>query len=569
VKEEEAAEGKEMVKDFMGRLVEKPKYGGVLNVVPVNETLGWDQTKATPYNLYPLFQICERLVQADWTKGPAGTNETTWVDSAYEPFNLQAPCLAESWEMPEPGTFTFQLRKGVHFALDPNNEASRLVGGREMTADDVVYTLNWVYTVPTSYYINVCAKNVPTSIKALDKYTVEVKCPDPLTAPTTLFEYIQHDIRIIAPEVVEKYGDYTKWENCVGTGPFMVVDFVSNSSTTFVRNPNYWQKDPVHPENQLPYVDGLTFLPIADVSTLLAALRTGKVDQFEQVSLEDKDLLLRTRPDLQFMEYYELSPECIYLRCDKPESPLYDVRVRQAMHMSIDRQAMVDNLFGGKAQIFSHPVDPSYKDVHVPLEQQPESVQELFEYNPDKAKQLLAEAGYPDGFKCDIISQPEYVDWVSVFKEYFADIGVDMEIQMKEYGVWRSIGVQHSYDYMYARNIASKVANCFFKMIYWRPPDGQNNRSCVNDPYLEERFLEFSAHYWDYEWKVEKVKELVPYVTEKCWIIQLPNPAIYSCWQPWVKGYHGEVQQGYLSRTMWTHFVWLDQDLKAEMTGKR
>jgi peptide/nickel transport system substrate-binding protein len=102
------------------------------------------------------------------------------------------------------------------------------------------------------------------------------------------------------PETVAKYGDMKDWQNAVGTGPFMLTDYVSGSSITFARNPDYWMKDPLHPQNQLPYVDGVKLLIIPDTSTALSALRTGKLDVMEAVVWDDTVSLKKTSPDLQY-----------------------------------------------------------------------------------------------------------------------------------------------------------------------------------------------------------------------------------------------------------------------------
>ena len=103
----------------------------------------------------------------------------------------------------------------------------------------------------------------------------------------------------MAPEVVEMYGDGSDWRNVVGTGAFMLTDFVPGSLMQYEKNPNFWMKDPIL-GNQLPYMDGIKVYVIADKSTQLAAFRTGKVDMLSGPTLlwEDVDQLVAENSDL-------------------------------------------------------------------------------------------------------------------------------------------------------------------------------------------------------------------------------------------------------------------------------
>jgi len=99
-------------------------------------------------------------------------------------------------------------------------------------------------------------------------------------------------------EVVEMYGDMNSWENVVGTGGFMLTDYVTSSSLTYEKNPDYWSNDPVHPENPIPYLDSLKLLIISDLSSQQAAFRTGKMDMMANVSVEDWELFLNQSPEM-------------------------------------------------------------------------------------------------------------------------------------------------------------------------------------------------------------------------------------------------------------------------------
>ena len=115
--------------------------------------------------------------------------------------------------------------------------------------------------------------------------------------------------KIVPHEVVDEYGNLRDWRNSCGTGPFMLVDYIKGSSWTVERNPNYWGNDPIHPENKLPYLDSVKCLIIPDTSTMMAALRTAKIDQLE-VGWEEAGSLMKSNPELQRVKQLRGSSIC-------------------------------------------------------------------------------------------------------------------------------------------------------------------------------------------------------------------------------------------------------------------
>ena len=161
--------------------------------------------------------------------------------------------------------------------------------------------------------------------------------------------------------MVDKYGDMKDWKNSVGTGPYMMTDFISSSSLTYSRNPNYWQMDPLHPKNQLPYPDGYKELIITDSSTQQAAFRTGKIDIMSNMSggltYDDFQAILSTNPKSQYVETSGSHP-ALWGRMDKTDLPFKDIKVRQALNMAINKQDIVDSYYKGHADLFS-PIYPN------------------------------------------------------------------------------------------------------------------------------------------------------------------------------------------------------------------
>lgn len=551
--------------------VETPKYGGVVTLGFAADILGFDEGSLAHYLTYTLKLTNEELWQGDWARGPAGTGEFDWILGGVNRVDGKAPSLATSWELPDKETMVFHIRQGVKWALNPKSEASKLVNGRELTADDVVYSLKRYNTLPTSYMrVQYAGMATTTNVTAPDKWTVVIKClPQYYGDAVSLYP----DYAAIIPhEVVEKYGDMRDWRNSVGTGPFMMTDFVSNSSVTFVKNPNFWEKDPVGlgKGNQLPYVDGVKILIIPDLATRYSALRTAKIDIQYGVSWDDAASIKKTNPELIFNTYQWDSVYPICMRQDKPESPFHDVRVRRALCLALDKDQIKNVYYGGNAELLNWPViaTKEYKNAFVPLEKLPESVRELYEgYKPDKAKQLLTEAGYPNGFKATLIcyNTSAQTDLMSLLKSMWAKVGVDVTIDAKEYAVWTSILVSRNFDsmlYTYVSGIGT-----YYKMININGPP-QYNASYIDDPKVKEARAKMETLLFD-EPKMDLLHaELMPYLLDQAYVIAPPWPYYHEFWSPWIKNYHGEYNVGYYNWFTFTKWIWVDEDMKKQITGK-
>ena len=532
---------------------EGPIYGGVLRQMRPRDLEGFDSGYA-PFP-HAVFFTNEELLTGDWSKGPAGTGEISWQTGLFV-MECETGCLAESWEMPDEETIVYHIRKGVHFHDKPPTN------GREMNAEDVAFSINRLLDMPRSFIRDHHKREDIRSVEATDKWTVVVKCiPEEMPS---LFIDISDSMHIVPPEVVEQYGDMRKWEVSCGTGPFMIVDYVPGSFATFVRNPNYWRKDPVHPENTLPYLDGIDVLVLPDRSTRLAALRTGKIDMHERLSWEDQEILLRTSPELLWIEQTAGMPPLVAMRSDTP--PFDDIRVRRALALAIDNQAIKDELYGGSAKIFTWPIVDSedFRDMYTPLDEFPESIRELYEYHPDKARQLLTEAGYPHGFKTSILCTAGSTDMLSVLKNYWADIGVDVELDVKEGGTLRSIMKDKKHKAMSYGNTPAIAPHRFADT---RTMNIKND-SVVSDPYIDELYYRVAEKVLEPEHRRILKEEYVPYVLEHWWYIPIPAPNAFTFWQPWLKGYHGEHSVGNVNQNNWPIYVWLDLELRKEMTGR-
>jgi len=516
-------------------------------------TQGFDETRTPSYSLYTMNLTNDKLMAGDWAKGSQGTGEASWLLTGTFFLDYAVPSLCESWELPDDETIIYHIRQGVHFHNKPP------VNGREMTAHDVVYSLERLFFDETTYtYGTYPPGNGPISITALDDWTVEIKVPmiqqAPLLFTTGDFNYI------VPQDMVEEYGDMTAWENSCGTGPFILTDYVQASSLTFERNPNYWMHNPLHPEDQLPYLDGVKWLIVPDASTSLAAFRTGKLER-RGVSDDDEPDLRKNCPELAWLQTLVTTSYDIFMRTDK--EPYSDIRVREALAMAIDRPALVEYYYEGNAEILASLVGPfpEFMDVYTPLEELPEETRALFEYNPDRAKELLSEAGYPDGFQTEIITSSESV--LPIIKDDWSKIGVELDIQMRTTAVWYTIALRRTHEHMIrSYNSLDKLKiNSFEK-------EQQRNFSMVDDPVYQEMYNESIASMLDDAKFRSIVKDMVPYILSQSWYIPMPVPYYYYAWWPWVKGYGGESTVGYYRSGDYVKYIWIDEDLRKEMTGR-
>jgi peptide/nickel transport system substrate-binding protein len=535
-------------------------YAGDVN--GFDEVVGFHAQPTSPIHL-----TNEDLWGGDWAKGPSGTNETQWELGGADKWSFKTGVIAQSWEFPSPGTSIWHIRPGIHYWLNPASEASRLVAGRELTSADVLFTLNMLLTQPRSYLH--LQPGLPTAnITAPDKYTIQIKI-DPLYSAAAIMRFGGF-ASIVPPEVVQKYGDMSQWQTAEGTGPFMLTDYVAGSSITLKRNTNYWDKDPVGPGkgNQLPYLDGVTYLIIPDASSSESAFRTGKIDMYGP-DWETAGRLLKGIPSLQSGTSYFDGGFNTMINTKNPQ--FADVRVRRAMMMATDFNTQVKTIFGGTAQINVWPVtyNSQYANLYLPLDaaDTPAEVKQLYTYNPDGAKKLLAEAGYPNGFKTSVVctsspaGNPNPSDYYSVLKQEWAQVGITLDIQPKDPAAMSSIQSSLSWTDL-AYSTMGGLGTAYNATNFWGP--GYANGSRVDDPYIGQQITAMlnavSTKGQDAADPIHR--ELMKYVLAQAYAIPFPKSPTYRLWWPWLKNYQNEFSVGYWVEGSWAKWVWIDQDLK-------
>lgn len=324
--------------------------------------------------------------------------------------------LAETWEIPDEVTYIFYLRKGVKFH-----------SGREMKAEDVVYSFDRVLGKTeagdigalgssSSYYKNV------TSVEALDEYTVKFT----LAAPNAAFlgTLSSNYGAIVDKDVIAANGDLMRCDG--GTGPFALGEWKPDNYVTLTKFEEYWAADRVQ-------LDGITYFLIGDEAARLAALRTGEIDianlSAANVTAAEKEA------NLKVLSYQ--TNNYMAMGCNLSTVALQDLRVRQAMSYAIDRQTLINIVYNGQAAITSM-VPPSLGHWSLDV-----SEMDLYQYNVEKAKALMEEAGYgPDNrltLKVAAGLMDEIRNAAVVIDQQLDAIYIDLEITNLESGEYVDI----------------------------------------------------------------------------------------------------------------------------------
>ena len=554
-----------------GKVVTAPEYGGTITYAKGNDVSGAD-ILITRGAVWLVDSVVEMLGMADWAT-PRDKYDFTYRTS---PPTHTKGSLAESWDISPDGlTYTIKVRQGVHWHDKPP------MNGRELTAHDIEFNYHRMFGLGSGFtersahaaFSRLAGVNVE-SITATDKWTVEFKLQEPNLS--ALAGILDGGITwIYPPEVIKEHGDIQDWRNLVGTGPYMLTDWVKGSSATWEKNPEYWGYDEKYPQNRLPYIDQLRYLVMPEPATRMAALRSGKVDYLGYIGTspiqtpEQVESLLKTNPELGIWPQTPSSGNSIGMNVQLP--PFDDTRVRKALQMAINLEEINNAYYKGYADIIPQgQLSRHISQAVIQFEDWPEDVKKVFDYDPEGAEALLDEAGYPRGadgvrFKTDCINLARYeADYMVLVASYWKKIGVDVEIDVQEGAVFGPRRTSRDFRMMRPAESAAKTDALGWGGGVRYLPETVWNSSNVDDPWYNAKFKEKIA-----ATTMEEVnsitKELNQYAIEQFWTLFGPAAPLYNAIQPWVIGYNGEGQVG-TSRfyTVFTR-VWIDSELKEAM----
>lgn len=499
---------------------EEPKYGGTYTIVTAADPDMLDPHRSSSiYTHGYMGLIYNKLVT--YEIGP---------DVDYTDYNI-VPDLAEDWEISEDGLeYTFHLREAYWHDIEP-------VNGRQVVAQDVVATMNRIMTLPGH---QASLLQEVDKVEATDDQTVVFTLKQSLT-PFINF-IANHFMWILPQEAVDGEIDLTT--TAIGTGPFMLEEWNDNVSASFVKNPNFY-------EEGKPYLDRVEYLIIPDVGAQIAAFRTGEADAISLISPEEIDNITNTNPDTIINEV--LIPTQIQVSMNMEREPFNDLRVRKAISMAIDRQNAVDQIFGGGE--VSAPVNPHLSEWTLPLEER-ESLQP---YDPEAAKELLSEAGYPDGFDTTIMATTAYgeqpvriAQWVV---EDLRAIGINAELEIAEYATFYTERYPNKdYDMVVTYQTYFQEADEWLRTQL--RSDSSRNWFGVNDPELDQ-MLDEQRVILNEEERKQKVYDIQRYILEEVVNpIPLVTNSVFSPRHPHVKNYHPHASYGNIHMKD----IWLDKE---------
>ena len=355
------------------------------------------------------FNIFDRLVDVE-----VGTDGNSKI----------VPSLAESWDISDDGLeYTFHLRQGVKFH-----------NGNDFTAEDVAYTFHRMLTVEggvNTEFIDqikgadeLLAGETDTleGVEVVDDYTIKVTLKEPFAG--FLASISSPGVSIYDSEATEAAGDQFGMDPAVtvGTGPFEFSSWSFNNQLVLTRNEDYWKG-----ASGLP---GVVIKIIPDTETQSMMFESGELDILDlDYAADSADRFTETYPD-QIVQGPRVG--IVYFTMNFNKEPFQNVRVRKAVQMSIDRQAILDALYGGRGQveqgIFPHGLIGFNPD------------QEEIKYDPEAAKALLAEAGYADGFDMEIAADSSASDTMTmaleIVSDQLAEVGIRAEIKNYDESTW-------------------------------------------------------------------------------------------------------------------------------------
>ncbi len=383
---------------------EEDKYGGTLNISLSSVPSNIDPVKYTGvYENQIIAQICDTLI--------------TYSDDLTE----FVPCLATEWSANEAGdVYTFKLREDVYF------QPGKFQDGRQMTADDVKYSLE--RSANESALDRLAMLD---HCEVIDDFTIECH----LTSPNASFlAALYNGGNVIVPkEEVEGWGDEFG-AHLVGTGPFMMAEdgWKTDESCSLVRFDKYW--------GQKPYLDGVKFVYITDNNQRANALQTGEIDVACDLTGEAIQTV-QNDSNLTMSQIPGMGVNYIYFNMKK--GPTANIKVRQALQMAFDRDSTVAALYQyGEGQVGYLPLPPDSWGYDESL------IESVPKYDPEGAKQLLAEAGYADGFTLEYYTGDSATSKRigEIFQQFMAQIGVTVNIHQAAWGAFSEVGASGNAD---------------------------------------------------------------------------------------------------------------------------
>ncbi|MBI4307860.1 MAG: ABC transporter substrate-binding protein [Chloroflexi bacterium] len=504
----------------------QPKRGGILRTSIQSEPPSWDEHVSTG----PSGVVWEFVGQSLLREDPRTRD--------------LLPGLARSWEWKDDRTLVLRLHQGVRF----HNRAP--VNGRGFTADDVVFSVNRIRT-PSPKFARRGQFDLVDKVRAVDPYTVEISLKQPF-AP--FLDYLSWERNTMVPrETVEKADEIKDPLLAMGTGPFMVKEYVPGVGGNLTRNPDFWMPGK-------PYLDGVSWVVIVDDATRLAAYRTARLDYGTEslggINHAEKLDLERTNPQVGFVGVPLAYP--VELVMDLKKAPFNDVRFRKAIDLAVNRQETVKVAVDGGGHVsgpLSSRLLPQWALPEEDLLKRPG-----FRLPKDKdvaeAKRLLTEAGIPPGYTLLADATREY-PWLQLApleaaKSQLDKIGVNLEIRMMDFATYKDTEARHQFAFRSRGFLAFDEPDDQLRTRYYSK--GARNYGDINDPELDA-IIDKQRATLDTAERKRLVLRAQGIILDRVYQVHLFTSQSWAIIQPWVKGLwptsrnrFGLVEQGWLDR---------------------
>jgi peptide/nickel transport system substrate-binding protein len=552
-----------------------PTYGGTI-IERMNQNITqWDPYTSTNGQAGYAPYLSQLWIGAYETDPAVWDFQIGWLPSQYAANNMMT-----GWEMPNTYTVVCHLRQDVYWQnIAPAN-------GRQFVANDVVAHYNRILGLAGQpkdvYYYNiVTAWNPLTSVVANDKFTVTFNWTPGTSAFSilTMMQAASADNMFECPEAVAAYTTastpyITKWQNAVGTGPFILTDFVDSSSATYMANPNYWGTDRRWPNNKLPYISELKMIIIVSDNTAEAAFRAGKIDSYGSMPPQDALAMMKTNPEIVVKQKPQGNEYTLDPRNDV--APYNNLNVRIALQHAIDIPTIASTYYQGFATPWPASITENQMGLGgwgVAYPDWPDSTKAEYTYDPALAKKMLADAGFPNGFTTDLVLQNNAdIDLYNIVQSELKAIGVTMTIQTMDQTSWNSyVMTSHKEDALCARNQGLMGFNFdILRMLMRYGLKGyQTNYILVDDAYCQKQYAAALVAQ-----SVDEVQKILHdtnlYVATQHFAISLAQPSTFNMVQPWIKGNPGANTLG--DAVSGAGFadgvpigVWVDQNLKTSL----
>jgi peptide/nickel transport system substrate-binding protein len=370
----------------------QPKRGGTIRMATTAPALSLD-----PHSDATLGAVADMYMYG------YAVHATDWGDGIYGD-------LAQSWEVVDGVNWVFHIRQGARFHnMPPAN-------GREAVAGDIVYSFNRLESIPGSNLVG--WSDWIDRYEAPDDRTLTVHTTQPYAY--TLLNMGSPRMAVVPKEAVEVFGDLKS--NAIGTGPFQLGSWDRNTGVEVERNPDYYDRE-------VPYLDGLKWSVMSDDSAIQAAFRSGAIDLY---GAPDKARAESVSSVSGASAQRFLNRAYAVLVLNAVRTPAFkDQRVREAVDLALDRQAMIQRLFLGEAELCG-PVGPSW-DTALPAEE----IKKAYTRDVAKSTQLLSAAGQESlSFKLLCASYGDNPDRASIIQQNLKDAGISVELQTEELGTW-------------------------------------------------------------------------------------------------------------------------------------